>query len=58
MSVSDWVILGICVAVGLVVAAKSAAHKTSTKMDMNRRSNSKILKDYDAEQNFVDKYSR
>ncbi len=53
-----WVVVGIAVFFVLILTANSGTHKTKSKMDMNRRSNSKILNDYDEEQNFIDKYSR
>ena len=53
-----WIILAIIVIFGVVYAANSPEVKSKIKMDMNRRSNSKILDNFDEEQNFIDKYSK
>ena len=53
-----WVVVAVGVVVILALTAGSKGHKSKSKMDLNRRSGSKILDDYDAEQNFVDKYSK
>ena len=54
-----WIAVGVGVVVILALTVGSKGHKSKSKMDLNRRSgSSKILDDYDAEQNFVDKYSK
>lgn len=53
-----WIVVGIVAVIISVLTIGSLSHKGRANADLNRRGGGKMLKDYDEEQNFIDKYSR
>ena len=53
-----WIVVGAIIGFVLTLTVGSVGHKNKTKMDIHRRGGGKILKDYDEDQKYIDKYSR
>lgn len=53
-----WIVVGIVAVIISVLTIGSNSHKGRSNADLTRRGGGKMLKDYDEDQNFIDKYSR
>ena len=53
-----WIVLAAVLLFGLLFAVTSPEVNSKFKMEQNRRTKTKVLEDFDAERNFVDRYSK